>query len=201
MLQTQQADQIVFTLCVNISHTGVYKGGTSILLIRMLLKFDACHRQFWGFDSFEGLPVSVAQDFSGHLSKGSKGQYSASESVIYNNLKKFHAHNTDIVHITKGFFNETLPVSPIPSIAFLRLDGDVFTSTWDALEHLYPKVVPGGYIYIDDYDSFNGCKAAVDLYRVEKEVSEPLIRILEGKRPSQRMKREYEAVWWQKRLD
>ena len=177
----------------------MYKGGTSILLIHVLLNFDTCHRKFWGFDSFQGLPTSVSHDFKGRLQKGHKGQYSASEEVFLKNLREHSAKDESIVRITKGYFNETLPEAPIRSIVFLRLDGDIFTSTWDALVHLYPKVVQGGFIYVDDYDSFNGCKAAVDLFRLQNNIKEPLTRILEGKRHYQRMKRQYEAVWWRKR--
>ena len=43
----------------------------------------------------------------------------------------------------------------------------MFVSTWDALVHLYDKVVPGGLIYIDDYGSFNGCREAVDIFRFQ----------------------------------
>ncbi len=180
--------------------TGVYRGGSSILLIRTLLKFDSCNRLFWGFDSFEGLPASVAEDKVGTLSRGSEGQYTATESTFYANLQQYKAFkNPKMMVITKGFFNETLPVAPITHIAFLRLDGDIFTSTWDALVNLYPKVIPGGYIYVDDYDSFNGCKKAVDAYRLQHKISEPMTKIIEGKRPDQKRKREYEAVWWQKK--
>lgn len=180
--------------------TGVYKGGTSILLIRMLQKYDSCGRHFWGFDSFRGLPESVAQDRTGHLSHGATGQYTTSEKTFLKNLRRHNAYtNPSIVHSVAGFFNETLPVAPIDKISLLRLDGDIFTSTWDSLTNLYHKVVPGGYIYVDDYDSFNGCKLAVDTFRSENHITEPMTKILEGKRADQRMKRAFEAVWWQKR--
>ena len=106
--------------------------------------------------------------------------------------------NSSSVNIIQGYFNDTLPTAGVGKIALLRLDGDVFTSTWDALVNFYDKVVPGGYIYIDDYDSFNGCKHAVDTYREKYDVTEPMIRILEGKRKDQRMKLATEAVWWKK---
>lgn len=182
--------------------TGVYKGGASVLLIRMLQNYDTCGRHFWGFDSFQGLPESVAQDQVGHLSRGATGQYATSEKTFLKNLRKHNAYtNPSIVHSVKGFFNETLPTAPIDKIALLRLDGDIYTSTWDSLTNLYNKVVPGGYVYVDDYDSFNGCKLAVDTFRSENQITEPMVKILEGKRPDQRMKRAYEAVWWQKRSD
>ena len=75
-----------------------------------------------------------------------------------NNLKGVSAWNDSIIVISKGWFNDTCRQSPVKRISFLRLDGDIFVSTWDALTALYDRVVPGGYVYVDDYGSFNGCR-------------------------------------------
>ena len=203
LIATIWLSRVAITLPVgDFVETGVYRGGTSALMIRMLDKYDACDRHFWGFDSFEGLPESVAEDHIGGLNRGTVGQYTASEKGFIKTLRKHGAYkHPNKVHSVKGFFNETLRVAPIDKISLLRLDGDVFTSTWDSLTSLYHKVVPGGYIYVDDYDSFNGCKLAVDKFRSENHITEHMHLILEGKRPDQRMKRAYEAVWWEKRKD
>jgi len=181
--------------------TGVYNGGTAILLIKSLLQFDTCNRQFWGYDSFEGLPDIVTADRKGGGAVGKKGLFRTTEELFYQNLKTFSADvKPSILHVTKGYFNDTLPQTAVQSIAFLRLDGDVFSSTWDALVHLYPKVVPGGYIYVDDYASFNGCKSAVDMYRREHGITEPLVSVLEDESvPHTRHWKAHEASWWQKR--
>jgi O-methyltransferase len=65
-----------------------------------------------------------------------------------------------------GWFQNVLPtVAPtIDQIAFLRLDGDLYESTKVCLEYLYPKVVKGGFVVIDDYSSLTGCRKAVDEY-------------------------------------
>lgn len=57
------------------------------------------------------------------------------------------------------------PCLGIGRIAYLRLDGDLYSSTMEALEALYHKVSPGGFVYVDDYGSYNGCRAAVDRFR------------------------------------
>jgi O-methyltransferase len=64
----------------------------------------------------------------------------------------------------KGWFQDTLPeVAPaMGKIAILRLDGDWYASTKVCLEHLYDKVVPGGFIIVDDYGCYEGCAKAVD---------------------------------------
>ena len=64
----------------------------------------------------------------------------------------------------KGWFADTLPTAPIEQLAILRLDGDLYSSTMDALNALYPKVSAGGFVIVDDYGSWPACKRAVDEY-------------------------------------
>jgi len=49
-------------------------------------------------------------------------------------------------------------------IALLRLDTDWYESTAHELKHLYPLLVPGGVIIIDDYGHWEGARKAVDEY-------------------------------------
>lgn len=81
------------------------------------------------------------------------------------------------VHFLQGWFSDTLPKAPISSIAVLRLDGDTYESTMDALETCYPKLSPGGFCIIDDYHSFDDCKRAVDEYRARHAIDEEIVRI------------------------
>jgi O-methyltransferase len=68
------------------------------------------------------------------------------------------------VMIIKGWFQNTVPEyqSRIGPIAILRIDGDWYESTKVCIENLYDNVVDGGYVIIDDYGFFPGCKKAVD---------------------------------------
>ena len=77
----------------------------------------------------------------------------------------------------KGWFSETLPKAPIEKVAVLRMDGDTYESTMDALGLLYSKVSSGGYCIIDDYWSFDDCKRAVDEYRALHGIKAKLVRI------------------------
>ena len=74
-----------------------------------------------------------------------------------------------------GFFSVTLPCAPIEQLSLLRLDGDFFTSTWDALVHCYPKLNLGGFVLVDDYFAFEECRRAVDTYRSEHQIVEELV--------------------------
>lgn len=92
----------------------------------------------------------------------------------------------DQVVFVKGYFADTLPGLDTAALSLLRLDGDLYDSTHDALTHLYPKLSPGGYCIIDDYASFTDCRRAVDDYRQAHDITEPMIEV------------DAHAVYWQK---
>ena len=83
----------------------------------------------------------------------------------------------DQVVFLQGFFAETLAEAPVSQLAVMRLDGDTYESTVDAIRPLYPKLSPGGFCIIDDYHSFDDCRRAVDEYRQQHAISEPLTPI------------------------
>ena len=155
------------------------------------------HRITWCFISFQGLPAPVRVDSY----RGKKGKWSTSKDDFINNLKSFDVYPSDNVVITQGYFNDTLPHTAVDKIAFLRLDGDLYESTRDALRYLYDKVVVGGYIYVDDYHSFAGCKLAVSEFLRDRKLT-PMLRGI----PELNYEawgggfavKGGEAVWWQK---
>ena len=178
--------------------TGVYTGGTSSIMMRMMMNYGTnSNKTFYAFDSFEGLPEPHRLDGNNTFGmKGKKGQFRVSQETFLSNLVKWNAYNATILRVTKGFFSDTLPISPVQHIAFLRADGDMFISTHDALKYLYHKIVPGGYIYIDDYGSFHGCRRAVDAFRSSHHIFEPIHYV----REDQKLNRiNFEAIWWRKR--
>ena len=71
----------------------------------------------------------------------------------------------DQVVFVKGFFSDTLPKLDAGPFALVRLDGDMYESTFVALEHLYPKLSPGGFLIVDDYGAVGQCEQAVHDYR------------------------------------
>jgi hypothetical protein len=153
--------------------TGVWKGGCAGILSYVSKKYDYKHPLYF-FDSFEGLPEPTTEDgkdakaFSEHIN--SEGnlvpihKVSAGKDYIERLLYKKLQIEPQKVHIIKGWFQHTLPIykEKIGEIALLRLDGDWYESTKTALENLYDNVVTGGYIVIDDYNYWDGCKTAVD---------------------------------------
>ena len=133
----------------------------------------------------------MTKDSGGDLIRGVKGEFAASQDTFVNNMKRVQAWDESRVVITKGWFNETASISPVERISFLRLDGDLYSSTWDAITGFYDRVVHGGLIYVDDYGSFNGCRLAIKEFRSQRRIYEPLHFI---KEPNGKT----EAVWWRK---
>lgn len=83
------------------------------------------------------------------------------------------------VRFLKGWFKDTLPAAPIGVLAIMRLDGDYYESTMDALTNLYDKLSVGGYVIIDDYgeESWTYCRKAVDDFRRECGIEEAMIHV------------------------
>ena len=64
----------------------------------------------------------------------------------------------DRVRFLEGWFKDTLPTAPIERLSLMRLDGDMYESTMQAIEALYPKLSPGGFCIVDDYGSYDPCR-------------------------------------------
>lgn len=158
--------------------TGVWRGGCTILMRAIADMRGASDRSVWCCDSFEGLPppndtdkeLSATSDFS------ECGFLAVSQQEVEKNFARFGLLS-ERVKFLKGWFRDTLPTAPIEKIALLRMDGDLYESTMDALSNLYDKVSDGGFIVIDDYYSWNGCRTAVDEFRKSREIQAPLERI------------------------
>jgi O-methyltransferase len=86
----------------------------------------------------------------------------------------------DQVRFLAGWFKDTLPSAPIEQLALVRLDGDLYESTMDAIAALYPRLSIGGYLIVDDYNGplfSEACGQAIRDYRAEHEITEPLQEI------------------------
>ncbi len=158
--------------------TGVWRGGCTILMKAIVDKHGDTERQVWCCDSFEGLPPPNETDQKlSETSDFSECEFLAvSKEQVQANFRRFGLLD-DRVQFLKGWFCDTLPTAPIEKIAILRMDGDLYESTMDALSNLYDKVSDGGYIIIDDYYSWNGCRTAVDEFRKARGIESPLEKI------------------------
>jgi O-methyltransferase len=152
--------------------TGVWRGGSAILMRAILNTYGVRDRVVWCADSFEGMPVPKEADrLIETLSDLSDWEYmSVSLEQVRDNFARFGLLDNQ-VRFLKGWFCDTLPTAPISRLSLLRLDGDLYDSTRDALLHLYDKVSPTGFIIVDDYNSWRGCRMAVDEFRRERGIS------------------------------
>jgi O-methyltransferase len=132
-----------------------------MLMKRQLRLADDRTRRIWLADSFAGLPPPENRDDGWDLS--SNGYLAVSAEQVRRNFERFGLWD-ERVCLLEGWFKDTLPRAPVERLAILRLDGDLYHSTRDILENLYPRVSPGGFIIVDDYGSWPGCRRAVTEY-------------------------------------
>jgi len=157
--------------------TGVWRGGATIFMRALLKAANITDRNVWVADSFEGLPKPTGKfeaDLNDH--HHTLKELAVSLEEVKQNFENYHLLD-DQVKFLKGWFYDTLPKAPIGKLALLRLDGDMYESTMDALVHLYPKLSIGGYIIIDDWGAVKACKQAVIDYRNEHRINEEIIKI------------------------
>ena len=169
----------------DVIETGVWRGGATIFMRGMLKVLGIDDRRVWVADSFEGLPVPNAEKFPLEA-KAHAGPFMAKVcnhlavglEEVRNNFAAYGLLD-DQVQFLKGWFSETLPNAPIDRLAVMRLDGDLYDSTRDALVNLYDRLSVGGYVIIDDYgeESWTYCRRAVDEFRAERRILDPLIKV------------------------
>lgn len=167
--------------------TGVWRGGATIFMRAILKAYGITDRTVWVADSFEGLPALTKKDTTykddssvdvASLNDGGPMQLALAVSLdqVKQNFTKFDLLDNQ-VRFLKGWFRDTLPAAPIKRLSILRVDGDLYQSTMDALNALYSKVSRGGYVIVDDYNCWPHCKQAVDDFRKAYEIREEIIKI------------------------
>lgn len=171
----------------DLMETGVWRGGAVILMRAILKAHGVTNRCVWAADSFEGLPPPDAAKYphdAGWTFNRFKELAVSLEEVQHN----FRAYGLldDQVRFLKGWFRDTLPGAPVQRLAVLRLDGDLYESTIDALNNLYPKLEKGGYVIIDDYGDISACRQAVNDYRERHGITEEIVWV------------DWTAVYWKK---
>jgi hypothetical protein len=147
-----------------------------------LLELGANDRDLYLYDTFEGMPEPTDVDRgrfgesamrSWRKRRDSEGRSTwinyGIEEVRANLLATGYPETR--LHFIKGKVEDTLKDhAPPGDIAILRLDTDWHASTKAELDHLYPKVVRGGIVLIDDYFRWRGARKAVDEYVAEHNI-------------------------------
>jgi hypothetical protein len=145
----------------DIIETGVWRGGASILARAVLKAWKVTDRRIIVADSFQGLPPPseawpADRDSDLHVYP----ELAISLEQVRANFASFDLLDEQVVFL-KGWFRDTMPQVPSERLAIIRLDGDMYESTIDPLNHLYDRLSPGGWVIVDDYFMIPACKAAV----------------------------------------
>jgi O-methyltransferase len=172
--------------------TGVWRGGTAIYLRAILAAAGDTTRTVWACDSFAGLPAADAERFPMDvpLRLHEHAQLAVGLEQVEANFARYGLLDDQVRFVT-GWFRDTLPklATEIDAIAVLRLDGDMYESTIDALTHLEPLVSPGGYVIVDDYNGIDACRQAVTDHRAAHGITADIHEV------------DWTAVWWRKPFD
>jgi len=160
----------------SIVECGVWRGGSIMIAVGTLLSLNSVAREIFLFDTFEGLPKPdpiLDIDIWGNRghdgwileSRGpeaSNWAYASLDDVRSNVLELGYPER--LIHFVKGMVERTIPERSPHKIALLRLDTDWHASTKHVLEHLFPALVSGGVLIMDDYGHFGGARKAADDY-------------------------------------
>lgn len=142
----------------DIAECGVLDGGTAALLA-WATRDQRPVRQLHLFDSWEGLPSASAED--GKSAADWAGEDVGSMARVRQVLRHFQIDPSRVV-FHRGWFDATFPQANVDCVALVHVDADFYQSVRLCLEHWYPRLSPGGFMQIDDYDSFPGCRKATD---------------------------------------
>lgn len=166
--------------------TGVWRGGSCILMKGLLSAFGDQQRRVFVADSFAGLPKPDEARYP--VDKGdmlwSVPELAIPLERVQDNFRKYDLLDERVVFV-KGFFKDTLPTLRGETFALIRLDGDMFESTMDALVNLYDRLSPGGFVIVDDY-GLPSCAGAVETFRGAQRITAPMHAI------------DWTGRWWQK---
>ncbi|MBU0489951.1 MAG: TylF/MycF family methyltransferase [Bacteroidetes bacterium] len=168
---------------------GVWRGGSSMLIAKMLSNRNIVDRKIYLYDTFEGMsePTKIDIDLRGNNASTllKENEENKEESVwcladlsdVQKNMRLTNFPESNMVFI-KGKVENTIPENlPKENIALLRLDTDWYESTKHELKYLFPILEQNGILIIDDYGHWEGCRKAVDEYFSENNMCILLYRI------------------------
>jgi hypothetical protein len=150
----------------DIIECGVWRGGASIFMRAVLKAYDIKDRIVYVADSFQGCPIPNTEKYpqDKDLNLCDYEALAVSLEKVKSNFNVYGLLDEQ-VRFLDGWFKDTLPHAHMQRLSVMRLDGDLYESTMDALNNLYPKLSTGGYVIVDDYYPIPACKEAVADYR------------------------------------
>jgi O-methyltransferase len=167
---------------------GTWRGGSMMAVAYTLAELGEKERELYLYDTFEGMPPPGPHDID-HAGRSADAAfqqrqdgddradwYAAPLATVRRNMART-GYPERRIHFVQGRVEETVPGTAPESIALLRLDTDWYESTKHELVHLFPRLVSGGVLIIDDYGHWQGCRKAADEYFAEHGVHLLLHRV------------------------
>ena len=158
----------------DIVECGVWRGGSIMAAAVALLACDSTTRQLYLYDTFNGMPEPGAIDVD---CQGRPARDLLQQATPEGDMLRARCPLADVKQLLmqtrypweklifiEGRVEETIPRHLPDEIALLRLDTKWYESTYHELVHLYPRLVEGGILIVDDYGHWQGAKKAVDGY-------------------------------------
>ncbi len=152
---------------------GIALGGSAIIITSLM----ESQRIFHGYDVFEMIPSPTEEDdnksktrYEVIKSGNSKGlgnnpYYGYIDDLytkVINNFKEFGLEvDSQKIFLHQGLFQDTMIFEPQDRVAFAHIDCDWYQPVKFCLETIYNVLSPQGYIVLDDYHDYGGCKKAV----------------------------------------
>jgi hypothetical protein len=161
---------------------GVWKGGSMMAAAKTLLTLNSVERDLHLFDTYAGMTAPSAKDAT-HFAKETPDQMfvqsknpDGTSQWCYSSLEETRRNMLSVrypeakIHFIKGPVEETIPKHAPAQIALLRLDTDFYESSKHEMIHLFPRLVSGGVLLLDDYGHWEGQRTAVDEYLAEHKI-------------------------------
>ena len=161
---------------------GVWKGGSMMAVEKELLKQKSTDRNLYLYDTFAGMTAPSEKDSSKFERKATQESFDSMQEGngtckwCYSSLEETRQNVTSVgypeqrIHFIKGPVEETIPQNAPQKIALLRLDTDFYESSKHEMVHLFPRLVSGGVLLLDDYGHWEGQRLAVDEYLCENKI-------------------------------
>jgi O-methyltransferase len=171
---------------------GVWRGGSMQAAARTLLSVGDTTRELYLFDTFEGMPPPGERDIRRSDDRSAEelmAEEARERSLVWavatlEDVQDGFAqipYPSERIHFVKGRVEETIPSDAPERISILRLDTDWYDSTRHELEHLYPRLSPGGVLLLDDYGYWEGAREAVDEFLEQTGERLLLVRMASGR--------------------
>ena len=155
----------------DIVECGVWNGGSAAIM-SIADRDDETSgkvRRLWLFDSFCGLPPPSNKDGKQARETYFQGWCHGETEKVKRIFRRFRL-SLQHVNIIGGWFDETLQTTDLQTIALLHIDADWYASVKIVLDTFYDKVVEGGFVVLDDYWRWPGCREAVTDYLKEHQI-------------------------------